>query len=137
MQIINSFTTPRVFRNAIVTIFVVFALHCLLAIGAYITFDLGVNPLSRANEWYYPIVNNPAFVGDSLPVYWSVLILWVVTPVLLVACGALVALNLWQRREQIQKWQQIVGTIALSIALLMFPLLASPFGYAVGLWWFD
>jgi hypothetical protein len=137
MQIINRFANPRLFPIASVTILAVFALHWLLAIGAYFTFNLAVNPLESAYEWWYPIAESPGYIGNTLPLGWVVLILWFVTPVLLVACGALIALMLWRRRGQMQRMQQMVGIAALSIALLMFPLLASPFGYAVGLWWFD
>jgi hypothetical protein len=137
MKIINSFMTPRLFCIATLTILALFAFHCLLAIGAHFTFDLGVNPINRAYEWWYPIAENPGYIGTGLHLDFVVLILLLVTPVLLVGCGLLIALTLWKRRGQMQRVQQIIGMIALAVALVMFPLLSSPFGYAVGLWWFD
>ena len=137
MKLINAFTTARSFHIATRTILVVFALHCLLAIGAYFTFNLGVNRIENASQWWYSIAERPDYIGNSLHLDIVFLILLVTTPFLLGVCGLLIALNLWRRRGEMPNRQKIVGIIALLTALIMFPLLASPFGYAVGLWFFD
>ncbi len=135
--VLNRIYSPRL-RFCTISLLGLAAMYIFSAIAAYFVFDLHTNSIWEAQEWWFAIGQQPTYLFNRIPMLYLLgMLLWLLSPVWIVATGGLLVLMLWGQWHQLAHRLRRLGLTALTFGIAMFVTMGSPIGYMAALWFYD